>query len=114
MPTGTNNIFFIATSAVPHTHKVTYGRLVATLRPHKEEVYFERVTVGGDKLNYPGVTAPHCTSLTTTKCLLNSTISTPRSKFLVLDIKNFYYNTPVNRYEYMRLPLHSTPDKIIA
>ena len=26
----------------------------------------------------------------------------------------FYYNTPMDRYEYMRLPLHSIPDDIIA
>ena len=73
-----------------------------------------RVTVGDDKLDYPGVTTTHCASLTINKCLLNSTLSSTHSKFLVLDIKKFYYNTPMNRYEYMRLPLHSIPDLIIA
>ena len=114
MPTGTNTIYFIAPLAVPCGHKVAYGCLVATLRPHKEEVHSVRVTVGSDNLNYPGVKSTHCASLTTTKCLINSTLSTPRSKFLVLDIKKFYYNTPMNRYEYMCLPIHSIPDDIIA
>ena len=73
-----------------------------------------RVTIGGDKLDYPSVTSTYCASLTTTKCLLNSTLSTPCSKFLVLDILKIYYNTPMNHYEYICLPLHSIPDKIIA
>ena len=47
-------------------------------------------------------------------CLLNITFSTPCSKFLILDIKIFYYNTPMGRYKYMRLPLHSIPDEIIS
>ena len=72
------------------------------------------VTVGGDKLNYPGVTATHCASLTTTKCLFSSTLSTPCFKFLILGIKILKYDTPINRYEYMILPLCSIPDEIIA
>ena len=114
MPTDTNTIYFIALSAVLFGRKVTYGRLASTLRPHKEQVHLVHVTVGGDKLDYPGVTSTYCASLNTNKCLPNITISTPRSKFMVLDIKIFYYNTPMNRYEYMRLPLHSIPDEIIA
>ena len=114
MPTGTNTIYFVALLAVPCGCKVIYGCLVATLCPHKEEVHNVRVTVGGDKLDYPGITATHCASLTTTKCLLNSKLSTPCSKFLVIDFEIFHYNMPMDRYEYMRLPLHSIHDKIIA
>ena len=50
----------------------------------------------------------------TTKCLLNSTISTPGARFITLDIKNFYYNTPIGRYEYMKISLAIIPDEIIA
>ena len=86
MPTSTNPVYFVALSAVSCGRKVTYGRLVATLLPHKEEVHLVRITAGGDKLNYPSFTATHCASLTTTKCLINSTLSNTRSKFLVLNI----------------------------
>ena len=51
--------------------------MVATIHPTKAEVNCVRVTVGRDHLNFPGVTTTHCASLTTKKCLLNSTISTP-------------------------------------
>ena len=49
--------------------------------------------MGGDRLDFPGATTTHCAILTTTKCLLNSTISTPGAQFMTLDIKDFYYVT---------------------
>ena len=67
--------------------------MVATIRPTKAEVNCVRVTVGGDRLDFPSATTTHCASLTTTKCLLNSTISIPGAQFMTLDIKDFYYGT---------------------
>jgi hypothetical protein len=52
-----------------------------------------RLTVGGDQIEYPGNKSTRTAGLTTSKMLFNSTISTPGSKFLVIDIKNFYLNT---------------------
>ena len=113
MSTGTNTVFFISKSAIPQGRKVTYARMVASIRPTKAEVNRVRVTVGGDCLNFPGATTTHCAGLTTTKCLLNSTISTPGARFTTLDIKDFYYGTAMARYEYMKLALACIPDKII-
>ena len=31
----------------------------------------------------------------------------------MIDIKDFYLNTPMKRYEYMRLKMQDIPDKII-
>ena len=45
---------------------------------------------------------------------MNSTISTQRACFLTLDIKHFYYNTPMHRYEYMKIALDLVPNEIIA
>jgi hypothetical protein len=112
-PTGTNTIFFIPKTKVPCGRQVTYGRIVASIRPHKQERNRVRLTVGGDRLDYPGITSTQTASLTTSKCLFNSTVSTPGAKFLCLDIKNFYYNTPMARYEYMRIPLQIIPAEII-
>ena len=53
---GTNTILFISKSKVPAGRTVTYGSLVSTIRPHKEEKFRTRVTIGGDKLPYPGLT----------------------------------------------------------
>ena len=79
--------------------------MVASIRPTKAEVNRVHVTVGGHLLDFHGATTTHCASLTTTKCLLNSTISTPGARFMTLDIKYFYYGTAMARYEYMKLTL---------
>ena len=84
MPTGTNTVLFVAKPADPHGHKVTYSRMVAFIRPTKAEVNHVCITVGGDRLNFPGATTTHCASLTTTKYILNSTISTPGAQFMTL------------------------------
>ena len=72
-----------------------------------------RLTAGGDRLEYEGNTSNDTTSLTTTKVLLNSTISTEESSFMTLDIKNFYYGTDLLVYEYIRMALRDIPQKII-
>ena len=98
MPTGTNTVFFIPRSAIPTGRTVAYSRLVASIRPHKTKMHCICVNVSVNRLDFPGDTTTNCARLTTTKFLLNSTISTPGARFITLDIKNFYYNTPMGRY----------------
>ena len=47
------------------------------------------------------------------KCLINCTISNSNDPFLVLDLKNFYYNTSMTRYKYMKIYLDIIPEEII-
>jgi hypothetical protein len=47
------------------------------------------------------------------KCLLNSVMSTKGVKCLMIDIKDFYLNTPMKRYEYMHLKITDIPEKNI-
>ena len=72
------------------------------------------LNVGGDKLDYPGITATDTSSISTLKLLLNSVISTPLARFCTLGIYSYYYNTLMLRYEYMRIPLSLIPDEIVA
>ena len=53
MPTGTHTVFFIEKSAITQGHKVTYAQMVVFIRPTKAEVNRVRVTVGGDRLDFP-------------------------------------------------------------
>jgi hypothetical protein len=114
---GTNTIFFIPQCNVPAGRKVTYCKQEATIWLHKTEVHRVRNVAGGDKLVFPGPTATQTAtqtaSLTTTKLLLNSTISTRHARFCTFDIKNVYYGTPMERYEYMKLHLSKFPDEIV-
>ncbi len=65
-------------------------------------------------MHYPGDAGTPTTDLLTVKLLLNSIISTPNEKFMIMDIKDFYLNTPMARYEYMRLRLADMPEDVIA
>ena len=52
-------------------------------------------------------------SLFTVKMLLNSVISTKGAKFMTLDIKDFYLNTPLAKPEYVRLKMSNFPQDVI-
>jgi hypothetical protein len=114
MPEGTNTIHFIAPTELPVGRKPTYLRVVAEYKPHKAETHRIRFTCGGDRVDYPGVVATETADLTTAKLLFNSVISTPGARFAAFDIKNFYLNNPMPRYEYMWIPLRDIPADIKA
>jgi hypothetical protein len=64
------------------------------IKDHKEEKERNRLTVGGDQIEYPGKKSARTAGLTTSQILINSVISTLGAKFLVVDINNFYLNNP--------------------
>jgi hypothetical protein len=109
----TNTIIFIRRSNIPKGRKVTYGSFVVDIKDHKEEKERARLTVGGDQIEYPGDKSTRTAGLTTEKNLINSVISTLGAKFLVIDIQNFYLNTPLRRFEYMVINLSSIPQETI-
>ena len=46
------------------------------------------------------------------KILWNSVLSTADARYATLDIANFYLGTPLDRYEYMKMPLSIFPQHI--
>jgi Reverse transcriptase (RNA-dependent DNA polymerase) len=82
-------------------------------RPNKANPIRVRVTVGGDRIDYPEEVSTKTSDLATVKLLLNSTISTDNANWMSLDIKDFYLNTPMTLYEYMKVPLALFPAAII-
>jgi hypothetical protein len=98
---------------VPADRKVTYGRIVATIRPQKSETHRVGLTVGGNLIDYPGDVSTPTADMTTAKSIFNSVISTPDARFMCTDVKDFYLNTPMAQFEYMRLPIHIIPPKIV-
>jgi hypothetical protein len=110
---GTNAIRFIQKYEVPTGRKVTYGSFVVDMKEHKEEKECTRLTMGEDQIEYPGHESTHTEGLATAKILINSIISTKGIRFLVIDIKNFYLNTPLGQYEYMVTSLTLLPHEAI-
>jgi hypothetical protein len=109
----TSTIRFMRRSNIPKGRKVTYGSFVVDIKDHKEEKERTILTIGGDQIEYPGDKSTRTAGLTTAKNLINSVISTLGAKFLVIDITNFYLNTPLGRFEYMFINLSSLPQEII-
>jgi hypothetical protein len=110
---GTDTIFFIPFNDVPADRTVTYGRIVCDYRPQKSEPERTRLTVGGNLIEYPFDVSTDTSDLTTAKLVINSTISTPNARHMLIDVKNYYLGTPMDRYEYMRLAVNTLPDEII-
>ena len=113
VPKGTDTMHFIRFDQIPQGRKATYLRLVVSDRPMKANPRRVRFTVGGDRVDYPGDVSTKTADLTTAKILFNHVLSTPDAKFMGIDIKDFYLNNPMDRYEYMRIPISQIPPKII-
>jgi hypothetical protein len=99
----TNTIQFIRKEHIPadRMKDVTYGSFSCDLKPTKEEVNCTRLTMGGDRINYPDDCGTPTADMTLFKILVNSILSTPNAKCLMMDIKEFYLQTPMRRTEYM-------------
>jgi hypothetical protein len=109
----TPRTFFIPRQEVPKGKIVTYERFVVKIRPNKTETYRFRLAVGCNLIQYPGDVSTPSDDLTTSKCLWSSTISTEGATYMCLDVKNFYLGTPMDSFEYMRIPIKLIPQEII-
>jgi hypothetical protein len=112
---GTNTIFFICKDQVPEDRikDVTYGSYGCEIKQNKEEKHRTRLTAGGDRIHYPDNIGTPTENMTLVKVLLNSIISTENTQCIILYVKDFYLNTPMKRFKYMRLKLNDMPEDII-
>ena len=92
---------------------VTYGRIVINYRPEKYDPYRVRLTVRGDIISFPWDCGTPKVDMLTVNLLLTSIVSIPNAKLMTINIKDFYLNTTMPRYKYMRLKLSDLPDNVI-
>jgi hypothetical protein len=112
-PTNTFDLIFQHEVPTERMKDVTYGQFVCTVRPEKAEPNQIRFTVGGDRINYPGAVATPTAEMLVAKMLFNSVISTKDTRFMTMDISNFYPMTPLHRPEFIRVKLSNIPDEVI-
>jgi hypothetical protein len=84
---------------------VTYTKVVCEVRPQKNDPNRTRITIGGNRICYPGDTGTKTGSLEVVKLQANSVLSTQDARFACYDISNFYLGTPLDRPEYVRIRL---------
>jgi hypothetical protein len=110
--TTTNTIFILAHKdicCIPTNQAVTYACIVIDHCPQKEDPNRIRITIGGNLITYPFEVITHTTDMVSSKLLWNSTISTRGARLARADIKNMYLEMPLDRYEYMKMPLSLFP-----
>jgi hypothetical protein len=61
--------------------------------------------VGGDRLDYSGNIATSKADITTFKILILINFSTADAAMMMMDIKNYYLDTPLPQFEYMKMLL---------
>ena len=71
-----------------------------------KKTHHTRLTVGGVLLPIDGNLSVPGATVTITKCMVNSIISTPNAKGLILDITNFYLNNKLPSPEWMSMPFN--------
>jgi hypothetical protein len=104
----------VSRSAVPRNKTVTYGRFVVDVRPNKEDLHRVRLIVGRNLIKYDGDVSTRSADLTASKCLWNSVISMEGARYMCFNINNFYLGTPMEEFEYLRIPIKLTPLEIIT
>lgn len=92
---------------------VTYASFLYKVYNKKKERNQTRLVVGGDCTNYTGEIATPTAEMLIAKLLFSSIASTKGAQFMIVDIRNFYLNSPLKRPEYIQLKLSDTLDKII-
>jgi hypothetical protein len=114
---GTDAIFVMDPKDVPHIPKdqpPTYAKVVVTYRPQKDDPYCIHITAGGNKIYYPGELTTQTADMTTAKLHWNSILSMPGTKYMCLDIGNFYLSATLYRYENMKMLINLFPPWIVT
>jgi hypothetical protein len=89
---------------------------VAADKLNKANLRRVRFTIGSDWIGYNSSDAnTNNADLTVVECLCSSVVSSVYVRCMALNIKDFYLNTPMDTYKYMRIPVvKEIPDIIIA
>jgi hypothetical protein len=112
---GTNTIVFIARNEIPFARlkDVTYGCVCVNYCPKKDDPNRMRLTVRGDRVNFPEDCGTPTVDMITVKLHLNSVISTKGARYCTIDLKDFYLMTPMTRPEYMRMKIKDLPKDFV-
>ena len=112
---GTNTIFFVSRHTILKDKKITYANFFCNIKLSKTETRRDCLTVGGDKLTYDCDSSSPAISLIDLKIHLNSVISDARkdTRYLTVDIINYYLNNPLANYQYMRIHLKDIPNEVV-
>ena len=70
--------------------------MVCKVRPEKSNPDRTRITIGRNRITFPGDVGTPAASLELAKLVFNSVLSRPGAKFTTFDICKFYLQTPLD------------------
>jgi hypothetical protein len=112
---GTNTFYIIDYKDIPsHKHKeICHTMVVCKVCPEKDDPNRTRITIGGNRICYPGNVGTNTALLELVKLLFNSVLSRKGAWFSTINLNNFYLDTPMPDPEYVHIKLSDIPDKFI-
>jgi hypothetical protein len=107
---------FITRNEIPFARlkDITYGRVCVNYCPKKDDPNPTRLTVSGNRVNFPGDCGMPTVDIVTVKIHLNSVISTKGGRYCTIDLKDFNLMTPMTRPEYMRMKIKDLPEDFVT
>jgi hypothetical protein len=87
--------------------------VICEVCPEKDDPDHTHMTIGGNRICYPGDVGTNTVLLELVKLLLNSVLSRKGARFSTINLKNFYLDTPMPDPEYICIKLHDILDKFI-
>ena len=87
--------------------------MVADFKPQKPDPHQIRITVRGGKILVDYDTGTPTADLSTSKILINSTLSTRGVRWAGFNLMNMYLKTDLNDYENLRVHTSQIPEEFI-
>ena len=114
-PNPPTHVFFIDKQQVPAERfkDVTYRKFVRSIREQKKEKNSTRAIPGGNRDHFPGEVGTPTADMLLFEILLNSVVSTLGAKFMAFDVSNFYLNTSIARYQYIKMRIADILEEVI-
>ena len=100
---------------IPADRVITYVNPICVEKTNEDgSIKFRtRLTIGGDRIEYPYDTAAVTAEMDAIKILLNCMISED-ANLSTIDITDFYLGTDLPHPEYIRIPRNLIPEKVIS
>jgi hypothetical protein len=113
---GTDTFCLIDYNDIPlHKHKeICHTMVICEVHPEKDNPDRTRITIGGNRICYPGNIGTNMALLELVKLLLNSVVSRKGACFSTIDIKNFYVDTPMPDPKYVRIKISDILDEFFT
>jgi hypothetical protein len=93
--------------------EICHTMVVCEVHPDKDNPNCTQITIGGNRICYPGNVGTNTALLELLKLLLNSVLSQKGASFSSIDLKNFYLDTPMPEPKYVCIKILDIPDEFI-